>query len=38
MSPNSFEPAISRDVMNRDWLSHILLQSAQVSWAVAIAA
>jgi hypothetical protein len=38
MSPKIFVPATSLAVMNRDLLSHILLQSAQVSWAVAIAA
>jgi hypothetical protein len=38
MSPNSLVPATSLDVMNRDLLSHILLQSVQVSWAAAIAA
>ncbi len=38
MSPNSLVPATSLDVMNRDLLSHIRLQSVQVSWAAAIAA
>jgi hypothetical protein len=38
MSPNNSIPATFLDVMNNDLLSHIRLQSVQVSWAAAIAA
>jgi hypothetical protein len=35
MSPNTSTPATVLVVMKSDLLSHILLQSAQVSWAEA---
>ncbi len=38
MSPNNSVPSTFRDVMKRDLLSHILLQSVQAGWAAAIAA
>jgi hypothetical protein len=38
MSPNNSIPATFLDVMNNDLLSHIRLQSVQVSGAAAIAA
>ncbi len=37
MSQNSSIPSTFLVVMNRDLLSHILLQSAQVGWAAAMA-
>jgi hypothetical protein len=38
MSPNNSVPSTFRDVMKRDLLSHILLQSVQESCAAAMAA
>jgi hypothetical protein len=38
MSPNNSVPSTFLVVMNRDLLSHILLQSAQEGWAAAMAA
>jgi hypothetical protein len=38
MSPNNFTPCTGCEVINRDLLSHILLQSLHVSCAAAIAA